>query len=243
MDFSLQDEWKEWFNKYHIHELYPSSTMSYPHKMNAIIRCIIVLTLVGFLVTRNYLMFLLAGVAIAVLVQLKYYRLASVATSQESFAGMDWADKNDAVVGEGHKIVVDPKSMKEVARTEFHPTTRKNPFGNVLLTDIGDQPDRRAAAPAFNPEIHSEIMQSVKKQSQMLHSSIPNLSRQIYGDVKDNFDLENSMRVFHSMPNTRVADDQGAYAQFLYGNMYSGKESTPEGAIMRVKDNYRYILM
>jgi hypothetical protein len=51
------------------------------------------------------------------------------------------------------------------------------------------------------------------------------------------------MMRFYSTANTRVTSDQGAYADYLYGGMYSAKESTPEGAMMRVKDNYRYILI
>ena len=58
-----------------------------------------------------------------------------------------------------------------------------------------------------------------------------------------NFELDQSNRVFYSTPNTRVANDQGAFAQFLYNDLkYSAKESTPEGAIARVQDNYRYTL-
>ena len=51
------------------------------------------------------------------------------------------------------------------------------------------------------------------------------------------------MMQFYSTANTRVCNDANAYAQYLYGAMYSGKESTPESAWMRVKDNYRYILI
>ena len=36
--------------------------------------------------------------------------------------------------------------------------------------------------------------------------------------------------VFYSMPNTRITNDQGAYAEYLYGNMPSGKSSGPDGA-------------
>lgn len=238
MEFSLQDEWSEWFDKNAISEIYPVTGMPYSRKMNAIIRAIFVLTLLGFFVTRNYLLFLLGGVAIAVLVQLKHSSQSPA--GREGFQGSRNTTTN---MNMGDQVKLTPETLKEAVNTHFEQATYKNPFGNVLLTDIGDHPNREAAAPAFQPEVHSEIMSAVKKQTQRLNHGIPNLSRQVYGDVKDNFDLENSMRVFHSMPNTRVANDQGAFSQFLYGNMYSGKESTPEGAMMRVKDNYRYILM
>jgi len=46
---------------------------------------------------------------------------------------------------------------------------------------------------------------------------------------------------FYSTANTRVDSDQGAFANYLYGDMYSAKEDTPEGAMMRVKDNWQWI--
>jgi hypothetical protein len=51
------------------------------------------------------------------------------------------------------------------------------------------------------------------------------------------------MMRFYSTANTRVENDQGAYQNYLYGAMYSSKEDTPEGALMRVADSYRYILI
>ena len=49
------------------------------------------------------------------------------------------------------------------------------------------------------------------------------------------------MMRFYSTPNSRIENDQGAYAKWLYSEMYSGKESTPEGAMMRVKNNWQWI--
>jgi len=44
---------------------------------------------------------------------------------------------------------------------------------------------------------------------------------------------------YYSNSNTKVTNDQGAFAQFLYGGMISGKES----GIARVQDNVRYLLI
>ena len=134
-----------------------------------------------------------------------------------------------------------PVTLETVLRKDFHPTTKKNPFGNVLLTDIMDTPNRPAAAPSFNPDVYDEIDSAVKKQTQMLNPGIINTNKQLYGDLYDNYVQDNSMMQFYSTANTRVCNDANAYAQYLYGSMYSGKESTPEGAWMRVKDNVRYI--
>jgi hypothetical protein len=138
-------------------------------------------------------------------------------------------------------MLTDPVSLESVLRSNFHPTTKKNPFGNVLLTDIGDTPDRRAAAPSFNPVVYDEIDTAVKKQTQMLNPSIINTNKQLYGDLKSNYDLDKSMMRFYSTPNTRVANDANAYAMYLYGNMPSGKSSGPDGTLARVQDNFQWI--
>jgi cell fate regulator YaaT (PSP1 superfamily) len=106
-----------------------------------------------------------------------------------------------------------------------------------------DDPDRKAAAPSFNPDVHDDINKMVKKQTQMLNPGIKNTNKQLYGDLKDNYDLDMSMMQFYTTSNSRVTNDQGAYAEYLYGNMYSGKDSGPEGALMRIKDNPRYLLI
>ena len=103
-------------------------------------------------------------------------------------------------------------------------------------------PNRPSAAPAFNTEVNDEINNSVKKQTQMLNPSIDGTNKQIYGDLYENYNLDNSMMRFYTTANTRVANDQGAYGQWLYGNMPSAKEDNIEGNIQRVKDNVRYNL-
>jgi hypothetical protein len=77
----------------------------------------------------------------------------------------------------------------------------------------------------------------------MLNPGIINTNKQLYGDLYDNYQNDNSMMRFYSTANTRVANDQGAYGEYLYGNMPSGKSSGPDGALARVQDNYRYILI
>lgn len=245
-------------DKQHVLELWPTAGMCFEQKVNAISRLVIVLTFVGVLVTRQYALLAVGGLTLAVLASLYAFRRQTMVQAMSS-APPDAASAVEGFEsgggggggGEAARAAAAPAAapqapvdtLQSTLRAEFHPTTAKNPFGNVLLTDIGDNPNRLAAAPSFNPDVYSEINRAVKKQTQMLNPTIDNTSRQIYGDLKDNYDLDNSMMRFYSMPNTRVADDQGAFAQYLYGDMYSAKESTPEGAIMRLKDNYRYILI
>jgi hypothetical protein len=105
-----------------------------------------------------------------------------------------------------------------------------------------DDPNRKAAQPAFNPDVDEQITKDVKRAVQLLNPGIKNTSKQLYGDLYQEFELDQSNRVFFSTANTRVNSDQTAFGNFLYGDMPSAKESTPEGNMQRVKDNYRYTL-
>ena len=92
-------------------------------------------------------------------------------------------------------------------------------------------------------KLSNRITKNIKKAVQMMNPGIKNTNQQLYGDLWQQFELDQSNRAFFSTANTRVENDQSAYAQFLYNDLkYSGKESTPEGAIARVQDNYRYTL-
>ena len=75
-----------------------------------------------------------------------------------------------------------------------------------------------------------------------MNNDIKNTNKQLFGDLLNRFDLDQSNRAFYSTANTKVMNDQGALGHFLYGNMPSSKESNIEGDMQRVADSYRYTL-
>jgi hypothetical protein len=145
-------------------------------------------------------------------------------------------DKNQA-------SYVNPVTLDSVLKSEFKEGTKKNPFSNVLLTQINDDPERKSAPPSFNVDVDEDITKNVKRSVQMMNPGIKNTNKQLFGDLWQEFELDQSNRAFFSTANTRVQPgDQASFGQFLYGTMPSAKESTPEGAFARVQDNYRYTL-
>jgi len=224
------------FNKESILEIWPTQQMNFEAKLNAISRIVIIMSLLGFIFTRNSNLIIIGIVTLAIIFTL--YKLRKQTIVKEGFSvnpSMQPSALSPA------PMTTNPVTLESVLRAEFHPTTKKNPFGNVLLTDIADNPNRKAAAPSFNPDVYDDITSSVKKQTQMLNPGIINTNKQLYGDLKDNYDLDNSMMRFYSTANSRVENDQGAYAKYLFGNMPSGKSSGPDGALARVQDNYLWI--
>lgn len=115
----------------------------------------------------------------------------------------------------------------------FQSPTRQNPFGNVLLTDIDDRPKRPGAPPSFDRDVNREIKKQVKRAIQRLNPTIHNTSDQLFGDVFEEYRLDQSLRAFYSMPNTKVVNDASAFAKFLYGNMPSSKETNLAGNLQR----------
>jgi hypothetical protein len=222
------------FNKNYIFELWPTMDMCYEQKMNAISRLVILITILGYILTTSQRI-VAVGVLTLVVVYILFKARKQKITNEmltEGFASQTNVD----VVGE-------PVPLDAVLKTEFKQGTKKNPFSNVLLTQIGDEPDRKSAPPSFNVDVDESITKNVKRAIQMMNPGIKNTNKQLFGDLYQEFELDNCLRVFNSTPNSRVENDQSAYAQYLYNDLkYSGKESTPEGAIARVQDNYRYTL-
>jgi hypothetical protein len=231
------------FNKDSMLQVWPTANLTFEGKLNAISRTVIVLSFLGFLFTRKAHFLIIGAITLAIIVSLYKFRKEKIVKDlTQNIEGFQVGGSNQPreFIASSLKTT-NPVTLETLLRSDFHPTTKKNPFGNVLLTDIMDQPDRQAAAPSFNPDVYDDINSAVKKQTQMLNPSIINTNKQLYGDLYDSYTLDNSMMRFYSTANTRVTSDQGSFSQYLYGNMYSGKESTPEGAMMRVKDNVRYI--
>jgi hypothetical protein len=233
------------FNKDYIFQLWPTTNMCYEEKMNSISRLIIIITILGFILTKSTKLLVVGIITIASICIL--YKMRNPKMTRNML------DTNEGFEVQGNQVtglfdkkvktITNPVTLESVLSTEFKEGDKKNPFSNVLLTDIMDEPDRKAAPPSFNPDVEEKITKNVKKGVQFMNPGINNTNKQLFGDLWEKFELDQSNRIFYSTANTRVTNDQGAYAKYLYDDMkYSGKESTPEGAFARVQDNYRYIL-
>jgi hypothetical protein len=124
-----------------------------------------------------------------------------------------------------------------------------NPLMNVLAPEIKYAPTRENAMPSFVRAVESQINESAKSYiSTNFDASVRNAvptndlgnnqgqvptqsddeSRDIYiklfSNLGDSSEFEHSMRNFYATPNTRVDNDQAAFAKFCYGDMRSCKE-------------------
>jgi hypothetical protein len=216
--------------------IWPFDNMNFDEKLNAISRLVLLLSILGFLFTFN-IKYILIGIVTFILIFIVYKMnknkiIKNLINSKEAFT--------NGIINKKENYTTNPITLEKVLKNEFYPTKKKNPLGNVLLTEINSDPNRLAAAPSFNPDVYEDIMKQSKKTVQFLNPGIKNTNKQLFGDLADNFDFEWSMWNFFSTPNTRVTNDQGAYAQYLYGNMPSCKDGD---GMACVQDNLRYILI
>ena len=220
------------FNKDSIFELWPTMDMCYEQKINAITRLVILITILGYILTTSQRI-----VAVGVLTLVVIYVLFKSRKQKITNNMINEGFTNSMV-----EVTGEPVPLDAVLKTEFKQGSKKNPFSNVLLTQIGDEPDRKSAPPSFNVDVDEDITKNIKRAVQMMNPGIKNTSKQLFGDLYQEQQLDNFSRQLYSTPNSRVENDGISYAKFLYGDMPSAKESTPEGNMQRVKDNYRYTL-
>jgi hypothetical protein len=204
-----------------ISNFYPDSSTSFVEKLNNISRLVIVLSLIGFFITfqTSYIWF---GIfTLICIIVIYYYKENKLKEGYEPMV-------------KGNHMV---RPLKDFLNKDYYKNNKKNPLGNMLLPEIKYTPERKPAPPAFNPDVYEDINKTTKEAIQEMNPTIKNTSKQLFGNLGDNFEFEQSMWNYYANPNTKIANDQGAFAQYLYGGMISGKES----GIARVQDNPRYL--
>jgi hypothetical protein len=214
------------FHKDYILELWPFENLSHTQKINAITRMIIILAIIGLIVTNSYYIVVVALIALLVILFLSK-------TNEETFK-----NKKSNVETFINNTYVHPETKKVALKSDFERGTKQNPFGNVLLTDINDNPEKKPAPPSFIKEVGQDIKHNIEE---MILENNPHMKDKEVS-LWDEFQGDRANHTFYSTANTRVDNDQGAYADFLYGNMPSSKESNVNGALMRTKNNSRYTL-
>jgi hypothetical protein len=81
--------------------------------------------------------------------------------------------------------------------------SKENPFMNVLLTEIQDDPDRPDAAPTGRKDVKREMYKSFQQTSD------------IYMDTSDLFDQSQAMRTFHTIQSAKVPNDLDGFKKWL----------------------------
>jgi len=135
--------------------------------------------------------------------------------------------------------ILNPATLQTYMKKDFHPSDRKNPLGNVLINQISETPNRKAAPPSFNPQVEETINKNTKRMIQTLNPGIHSTNKQLFGSMGEEFEFEQSQRQFYATANSRVENNQAAFAHWCYGGMISSKEANP---LALMQNNPRYNL-
>jgi hypothetical protein len=196
-----------WFNKpsilidkNEITEIWLKKNGSLDKNLNAITRIVILLTFIGYFLTRDYKIIVTSIITIIVIVAVQMIK------------------KRETLKDDINNIA---EGFKTVPNNDFVKPTKNNPMMNVLLTDIKDSPNRASANPSFAPKINKDIKTKVKEIG---------LDSKLFSDLGENIlweresELSDSMKRFYTTANSRVVNDQNAFAKFCFNNTASCKD-------------------
>ena len=206
-------------------ELWPTSNMSLEEKINAITRLIILLTVIGYLITLRPNIILIG--TLALLSILLIYSLQN--KKKESFVN------NLTNTG----ALLSNPLFYEMNRENFKEPTKDNPLMNVLIPEVYYNPERKSAAPTFNPIVENEINESVQQFVSEKFGD-DDIKEKLFGSLGDKLSFNRSMLPFTATANTTIPNDQKNFQEFLYGDMISGKEGNPLALERNQSGAYNY---
>lgn len=199
--------------KEYVFELFPSESMSYEQKLNAVSRLVILITIVTFILTHSFRILIISAITLFSIFILYFYQekeKSKLAKKKEGFkdAGIEYLSQND--------IPISPDT--------FTPPNSTNPFGNVLVPDYTYNTNKKPAPPAYNTAVNQDILSQAKQLVVDLNPDQPDIADKLFKDLGDQYMFEQSMQPFNSNSSTTIPNDQGAFADFCYGSMVSCKE-------------------
>jgi len=210
-------------DKHTMLEFYPMDSMSFNQKLNAVTRSVLLITLIMICFVRNIprILFLSILSLAAIWGMYQFYAPREGMEPGDVYGSLDTSSINTF-----SKLATDSNASSEL----YQQPSPNNPFSNVLVSDYDENPQKLPAPPISNPTINKMVMDNAVQSIQNAHPNLPNISdklfRNIHGemDIKEQLNFEQSLRQFNSNPSTTIPNDQGAFAQFCYGDMISCKE-------------------
>jgi len=202
-------------------EFFPVENMSFEQKLNAISRTIVLLSLVTFFYTKSVRILLIGMVSLFFIFMLHKSKSVDAKEIQQKKNGEGFTDSlSTPSLSTPAKELYKTTDMMNV----FKKPDSTNPFGNVLVTDYINDPQRKPAPPAFNENVNVEIVEQAKEFVRKSNPDQPDITEKLFKDLGDEYVFEQSLRPFTSNPSTTIPNDQQSFSEFCYGSMVSCKE-------------------
>jgi hypothetical protein len=199
------------FKQSDITEILPVPGMSQNRKLNAVMRAVILLTVIGYAISRRY-QILVSGV-IAAVMSVFVWRWGTRA-----------GEKGD-ILKEGLAMRDRIKADHVLPPPDFTKPTKENPMMNVLVPEVQFNPQRLSAEPSYDPKVEKDINEKTQDFVVEQFNDDPKIRELLFGDMVESVVFDQSMRNFYSNPATTIPNDQGAFAQFCYGDQISCKQN------------------
>lgn len=174
-------------------EVWPYKSMSFTQQLNATTRFVILTSLIGYMLLNNYIVLLL-GVILALLI-IVIYKF----NKKRYLEGM----------------------TSSCPRPEIDPT-HNNPFQNVLMTDYVDNPHKAQIKAEYNDNIEDKINTKVKSFIYKNNEDNKDIAN-IFANLSDNMEFEQSLRQFNINPSTSIPNSQADFLKYCYNDLYSEK--------------------
>lgn len=194
-------------------ELFPTESMCYSQKLNAVSRLIILLTVIGFLLTKSIRLIIISIITLGSIYFLYYNHKRDLEEHVEGFdsPALDLLRQNNI----------------PIRADTFMTPSSDNPFSNVLLNDYDYNPEKKPAPPLNKADVNVQILNEAKQLVQNMNPSQPDIANKLFKDLGNQYVFEQSLMPFYSNPSTTIPNDQAAFADFCYGSMVSCKEGNP----------------
>ena len=186
------------FEKNKLFKIWPEPAGKYEENLNAVTRLVILMTLASLILHNNSKSFTLLVGLMSVLLIISLYMVRK--------------HKRESFKNEGHEL-----------RVQYEEINSNNPFSNVLPNEIHNNPTRKEAKPAYSKEVEQEINDSTKQMIKTLNKDNEDINAKLFRDLGDEYNFDNSMRQFYSMPNTQVPNNQKEFDKCCYGYLPSSK--------------------
>lgn len=214
------NDFKILFKANKLFNIIPSSKMTNEQKMNAMVRCSIYFSVIHYLVRKNSNI-LFIPIVVSIMTYIFYINNTEKAFNPktiEKFTEKKSEKKSVKNVPLFESSLQDNNwSNEDLSELEQDTNTNindiyddndcklpsiDNPFGNVMITDIGN-PKFKKACDSYN---NNMVKRDIKKD----------FEDGLYMDVNDIYSKKNSQRQFYTMPNTDIVNDQGGFAKWCY---------------------------
>ena len=207
------------FDKNYFFEFFPIEPMSYNQKLNAITRIIIILSIIGFVLSRSIRILIISGITIFAIFLFHYYHEKEKKKNENKKIVLDKIENFD-----NPAMAYLKESGNAIPTDVFDVPNPSNPFSNVLITDYDYNPNKKPAPPAFNDNVNKDILTQAKQLVSDANPDQPDIADKLFKDLGEQYVFEQSLRPFHSNPSTTIPNDQQGFAEFCYGSMVSCKE-------------------